>query len=198
MSAEVRAAKEVLRREVRARLRRLSGEARACESGRIRERLETSLAFQRARCVLGYVALGSEPDVWEVLERAMARGVEVAVPRWDEGSRSYAAVRAPRAGEWVIGPHGAREPGAEATVLAFERLDLVLVPGLAFDRSGRRLGRGHGYFDRMLARATQALRWGIGWDLQVVDAVPAEAHDMSMDALVTPGGWDSVTSRSGV
>ena len=66
-----------------------------------------------------------------------------------------------------------------------DRFDLILVPGLAFDKSGARLGRGRGFYDRFLAGIT-GFRVGVCFDWQLVESVPVEAHDIRMDAVVTP------------
>ena len=68
-----------------------------------------------------------------------------------------------------------------------EKLDLLLVPGLAFGRSGERLGRGGGYYDRFLPRAPQALKVGLSFDFQLFDRLPIETADFPMDCIVTPG-----------
>ena len=69
-----------------------------------------------------------------------------------------------------------------------EKPDLIFVPGLAFSKDGHRLGRGAGFFDRLLAgRAARAFKIGICFSFQLVDAVPTERHDIEMDILVTDG-----------
>ena len=76
--------------------------------------------------------------------------------------------------------------------MELNRLDLVLVPGVAFDLNGRRLGRGKGYYDRLLAEF-EGWTCGVAFDQQVVEAVPSEPHDMRLTCLVTPTRWQFVT-----
>ena len=81
------------------------------------------------------------------------------------------------------GPHGLRQPDAKADVMT---PDAVFVPLLAFTADGGRLGQGGGYYDRWLAAHPGAFRIGMAWDMQLADTLPAEAHDMPLNAVVTP------------
>jgi 5-formyltetrahydrofolate cyclo-ligase len=84
-----------------------------------------------------------------------------------------------------LGPLGALEPPAGAPEVARDAIECVLVPGIAFSPDGHRLGRGGGYYDATLAAMPRAARVGVAFDLQLVAALPAEAHDARLDALVT-------------
>lgn len=87
----------------------------------------------------------------------------------------------------VPGEYGIPAPGDDCPVLAEEEIDVILVPGTAFDRDGGRIGQGGGYYDRFLPR-TDALRVGVCHDFALLDRVPAQAHDQKMDLIVTPSG----------
>ena len=94
---------------------------------------------------------------------------------------------------------GIWEPDTEgAKAIPAEQIDVLLVPGLRFcARTGRRLGRGGGYYDRYLARAPQALKVGVALEWQVSDGgLPEEAHDVPMDALLTEQRWVPLTARA--
>ena len=81
--------------------------------------------------------------------------------------------------------YGLREPVPNPElILPPHALDVILIPGIAFDRRGHRIGSGKGYYDRFLTR-TQAVRIGLAYDFQVIDRVPAEPHDVKMDWIVT-------------
>jgi len=89
-------------------------------------------------------------------------------------------------GELEPGRFGVREPAADSPVVAPENVRVFLCPGVAFEPGGLRLGRGGGYYDRLLAgRATDALTIGVCLESQIVDAIPAEEHDIRMDLVVT-------------
>ena len=84
-----------------------------------------------------------------------------------------------------VGYRGIIEPGADAALIHPYKIDFALIPGLAFDPEGRRLGRGKGYYDRLLP-LMGCLKAGITFDERVVERVPVEEHDMSMDMVITP------------
>ena len=84
------------------------------------------------------------------------------------------------------GAYGILEPGADCPRVEPEEIDLILVPGTAFDVRGHRIGQGGGYYDRYLNR-TRAVRVGVCHDFALLSAVPSEAHDARMDIVVTPG-----------
>jgi 5-formyltetrahydrofolate cyclo-ligase len=81
---------------------------------------------------------------------------------------------------------GIPEPAVDATTVAPERVEVAVVPGVAFDRHGRRLGYGRGFYDRWLARAPKALRVGVCHAFQLVDGVPARDGDVPMHIIITP------------
>ena len=94
------------------------------------------------------------------------------------------------------GAYGLPEPGKGCAVIAPEEIDLVLVPGTAFDAQGRRLGQGGGYYDRFLS-GTRALRVGVCHGFALVDHVPAQAHDLNMDYILTPDAVIGCGQREG-
>ena len=91
---------------------------------------------------------------------------------------------------------GIPTPTADAPEIALETVSVVLVPGVAFDRAGHRLGHGRGYYDVALARAGRALRVGLCHAVQVVDALPRHDTDEPVDVLVTPEGAVMTGARS--
>ncbi|MDH7504125.1 MAG: 5-formyltetrahydrofolate cyclo-ligase, partial [Verrucomicrobiota bacterium] len=88
----------------------------------------------------------------------------------------------------IPGFKGIMEPGPKCPTLPLAELDFVLVPGLGFDATGARLGRGKGYYDRILA-GVRGKRCGVAMDWQVVESIPASAHDMKVDFILTPTRW---------
>ena len=190
------ARKAALRAEIRFRLGRLDPEQRRRDSAALCRRLTTAPEWSAARAVLGFSALPTEPDPAPALRAAALAGRTVALPRWDADLGEYRPARLPPDAGLVPGPFGVPEPAPSSPWVPVERLDLVLVPGLAFDRRGRRLGRGRGFFDRLLARTPNARRWGVAFDLQIVAEVPTEPHDINVHLLVTPGLWLPIASVS--
>ena len=127
-----------------------------------------------------------EADMWPLLEETLAGGKIAALPRYDSASNDYSARRVQNL-QTEIGPgqFGIREPNASCPEIPLERLGLILVPGVAFDPRGRRLGRGRGFYDRLLVVA-HGIKCGVAFDEQIVDAVPAGRLDVWMDFVLTP------------
>jgi 5-formyltetrahydrofolate cyclo-ligase len=154
----------------------------------------------RAPCLTGYIGLRGELDPAEALEAARAAGFVVALPRIDTTSPPrlrFHTAAGPH--ELAPGRHGLTEPLATCPEVALDDVDVMLVPGLAFDAEGRRLGHGGGYYDdagrRLRAAARGGVLVGLGFDFQVVARCPADARDVAVDlvvterrTLVTPGG----------
>jgi 5-formyltetrahydrofolate cyclo-ligase len=187
--------KRLLRERMRQELANLGAEAREMASRLICRRVVAALTTDPARVVLGFLATPSEPDILPALRAAMAMGRTVCLPRWAEGLDEYEPAALMAEEQLARGPFGVQEPPPANPTIGFEQLDLVLVPGLAFDRMGRRLGRGKGFLDRLLNRARRARRWGVAFDLQLIDAVPAAPHDANLDVVVTPTLWLPVSGE---
>ncbi len=140
--------------------------------------------FQSAPRVFLYISFGREPDTRALIEKCAALGKSVAAPtNLREGHMDFALLTRPLT-ELPSGVYGIPEPTPEAPLVTPEKGDLVLVPGLCFDKSFFRLGRGGGYYDRFLATCP-AFKAGLCREALVVKAVPRETHDARVDCLVT-------------
>jgi len=174
-----------LRSQMRARLENISPAVRAVESSELCERLQTQIPS--AHTILFFAPQPDELDVWPVLERSLALGVNCALPFFDAEKKTYGARQLhDLASEIMIGKFGVREPATRCPEISLDQFDLILVPGLAFDLGGRRLGRGQGYYDRLLAEAS-GVKCGVCHNFQLLENIPAEAHDAKVDFIVTPG-----------
>ena len=144
--------------------------------------------FRRARFVCCYVALPYEVQTWRMIEDVLSRGKRVAVPVVQPGSNRLrlSEVRDPDA-ELLPGAFGVWEPVHSALrPVDPGDLDLVLVPGLAFDRAGHRLGHGLGYYDRFLASLPRSIPTvGLAFAWQLVDRLPTSPHDYAVSAVLT-------------
>jgi 5-formyltetrahydrofolate cyclo-ligase len=189
MSDSIPNSKQALRLAVRARLAAMPAAQRSEASAQARALLAQQALWQQARSVLFFAPMPEELDIWPLLLDALAAGKTVALPCYELTARSYAAYRVRDPVKDVQeGSFGIREPKLSEGASPLTRLDLILVPGVAFDLRGRRLGRGKGFYDRMLA-TLQGARCGVGFDEQVVEEVPSEPHDARLDCLLTPTRW---------
>ena len=145
-------------------------------------------AFRRATTVCCYVALPYEVQTWRMIEEMVAKGKRVVVPyvRPKTKRLGLSEVRDPAA-ELAPGAFGVWEPRPSARrPVRVRELDLVLVPGLAFDTRGHRLGHGYGYFDRFLARVPKTTPTvGLAFRCQLLDRLPAASHDHAVQTVLT-------------
>lgn len=139
----------------------------------------------RAVRALGFAAAPEELDPALLLETLRAAGVEVCLPRI-AGTDSLTLHSCLLDTPLESGPFGLRQPVAMTPRVTPDGIDLVIVPGVAFDATGARLGFGGGYYDRLLAEMPHAYRIALAFDEQLVDSVPTQAHDERVDAILTP------------
>lgn len=192
MQDTIREAKRALRGQVQGELDRLAATERAAASAHARARLAAQPLWQTAQRILFFASLAEEIDLWPLLAEALAAGKSVALPRFVAETRAYEArvVRDP-ARDLQLGHFGIREPNPHCAPLPSNRLDLILVPGVAFDLQGRRLGRGKGYYDQLL-KVVQGTTCGVAFDQQVVAEIPIASHDVRLDCILTPTRWVEV------
>src|SRR5215469_2470594 len=185
MDSSTRERKEALRSEVIQSLSGISAEKRTERSQQACQLLSTQKVWQQARRVLFYAPTAREIDIWPLLGSALAEGKVVSLPRFDSETNEYKACEIEELHEGVqIGMYGIREPGPTCPTIGLNRLDFVLVPGVAFDLHGRRLGRGKGYYDRLLT-AVRGRTCGIAFDEQIVREVPVDPHDSDVNCILT-------------
>lgn len=160
MNDDLAAAKKALRAKMQQQLRALTAEDRQSYSEDICERVLEMVPWAEARTVVLFAPLPSEPIITPL--------------KLDCDMRKVSCANIPQS------------PKSEAELHLPETIDLILVPGLAFSKDRHRLGRGGGFFDRLLVgRAKDAFKLGICFSFQLVDQVPTEAHDVVVDAVVT-------------
>jgi 5-formyltetrahydrofolate cyclo-ligase len=195
MQKAIQEAKQRLRMQVRADLARLSPGERAAASARARALLTQQAVWKGAQCVLFFAPLSTELDIWPLVQDALAGAKKVALPRFALETNTYdpCQIIDPSL-DLQVGQFGIREPRAECLLVPPAYLDLILVPGVAFDSHGRRLGHGKGYYDLML-KGLMGTTCGVAFDPQVVGEVPVEPHDVRVNYILTPTRWIKVESE---
>jgi 5-formyltetrahydrofolate cyclo-ligase len=152
-------------------------------------RLEQQAIWEDARKMLAFMPLESEPDITSLFRGCLAAGKTLTLPRFDPVAGSYEAVQVTDpATQLIRGRYGVLEPRPECLLLPLKELDLALVPGIGFSLNGCRLGRGKGYFDRMLCEV-RGWKCGVAFDWQVTVEIPSEQHDIHVNSIVTPTRW---------
>jgi 5-formyltetrahydrofolate cyclo-ligase len=182
------AEKRELRRSMGVQRKALSGAERAWRSQQAAVRLLALPELIGAATVAGFWALPEEIDPAPALSAFRDRGGQVALPRMSSGFPRLRFHRLGEPRELRPGPHGILEPDPSSPEVALGEIDLYLVPGLAFDGRGGRLGHGGGYYDElagMARRAGPAPLIGLAFDFQLVDCCPADERDAALDVVVT-------------
>ena len=189
VDAHIQDSKLALRRQVREQLKALTEAQRAEASAKARALLAVQARWQNAQSILLFAPLPDEPDLWPLIAEALHAGKLVALPRFDPATKKYLVcqIRNP-AEDLVSGQFGIREPNNYCPTLPLNRLDLILVPGVAFDLHGRRLGRGKGFYDQLLADV-RGQTCGVAFDEQIVADIPMEPHDIPLNCILTPTRW---------
>src|SRR5919198_2798458 len=154
----------------------------ARRSRRVQEFLINSKEFNSARAVGAYYAFGSEVKTDLIIEQAKPLGKKVALPSVEGESLAFYELSSGR--YLVKGRFGIMEPLPYGPV---DRIDLLVVPGIAFDKKGYRLGYGKGYYDKFLVKR-KVFSIGLGYSFQLIESLPTVEHDKKLDAIATEDG----------
>lgn len=173
--------KAQLRREIRALKRAMTEEEIARKSETLAQKLFAHPLYQSARCIYGYLPYNQEVRTTPMLEKALSDGKRVAVPKVYGDTMRFLYLT--DLSQVEKGYCGIPEPVLDEPV-AREEDALVLMPGLAFDAGGGRMGYGGGFYDRFLEEEPGHPTIALCYDFQIVSAVPAEEHDRPVDAVI--------------
>lgn len=180
------------KRELRKRMRGVRAALPAASiierSSAITRRVTELDAWRAARCVALFSSLPDEVQCASLIDQARQSGKRVALPTVIDDEPGL-VFRAPWDGgvarPLVTSLYGIEEPGEDAPAVPFEEIDVVLVPALALDERGHRIGYGRGYYDRVLPRCVEALRVAVAFDFQLIAEVPTRQGDVPVQVIVT-------------
>jgi 5-formyltetrahydrofolate cyclo-ligase len=186
----MRVAKNELRQKMRDLRARLAAPEVARRSAAAAQRVLALPEIAGARCVALYAAIAGSNEIQtgDIHAGLHARGVRIAYPRVRAGVAPLAFGAADDPAQLVPSRLGIPQPDAQATEVALDEIDVFVIPGLAFDELGERLGWGRGHYDRTLSAAPAARRVGYAFDFQIVSRVPAGADDQRVDLVITDTG----------
>ncbi len=177
-----------IREQIKAARGALTGAEVMEKSREIAKRLLALKQFSEAGCVMFYHAFDNEVETEEVIEKALGLGKLVLLPRCNITGRDMEVceVRNLEA-DLRSSAYGIMEPVEHTKVVRqLEQIDLCVVPGVAFDRAGHRIGQGKGFYDVFLARLSpRTLKVAMAFELQLVESIPHQKHDVPMDMIIT-------------
>jgi 5-formyltetrahydrofolate cyclo-ligase len=189
--------KSALRKEIKAQRDQTSPEDRALWSRQASARVIATAWFQSARSIALFCPIGSEIDPSPIEAAARAKGLQIVYPRVNGNALVF---HESERACFVPGPFGLSEPASADPTVALSNVDLIVVPGLAFDpRTGHRIGYGAGFYDRALGEALHAERaraLGIAFSLQLRESVVPAEHDVPLDAIAHEGGLVATSERA--
>ena len=164
----------------------LSADEIAARSAAAGKRLLSLSEVSAARLILFFVSFGSEIDTVPMISRSLAAGKRIAVPRVERRARKLMPYEVrDLQSDLEPGAYGILEPKPDRPPARLDEIDVVIVPAVAWDEEGFRVGYGAGYYDRFLPEVPQAVRIGLGFELQVRSDVPRGPKDLPVDILVT-------------
>ena len=179
--------KTELRRELLARRNSISPQDKQAWDIAINKAIIARPWFQQAQTILAYYPVGSEPDIRPALERALRQGKRVYLPRCERAARKMTFHQIQSLEGLRPGAHGIPEPEKNHCQLLFVNCVLCLVPGIAFDKAGFRLGYGGGYYDRFLARHDDLRTLGVCYEGLLRACLPRDALDIAVESVITEG-----------
>jgi len=179
-----------IRQEMLARRRGLPADFKSDASKRICEHLIQWSVYQKAKTVMTYLSMPDEPNLNAVIEDAFNCGKKVCVPFMRQEYGLMDAGLITDLDDLVTSRLNIKMPNPKTCTLVDPKtIDLVVVPGVAFDRNGGRLGMGAGYYDRFLEYVPDAYYLGLAWSIQVLSGIPSASHDKKMHQLLTECGF---------
>jgi len=193
MSSQISILKKTLREELRTQLATLPPADLEKASREACELLRGQNVWNQSNTILFYAPIRGELDIFQLIQYALESKKNVALPAYLPETGNYGAfqIRDLRR-DCVSGKFGILEPDKKCPRIELNRLDLTLAPGVGFDAWGHRLGRGHGFYDRLLAQVS-GVKCGVAFDQQMVDRIPTETHDVTLNFILTPTRWLAAT-----
>jgi 5-formyltetrahydrofolate cyclo-ligase len=185
---EIRRKKEAIRKEIIKQLREQDPSLRVQRSRKVQQILLSSREFQDSKVVMAYVSLPTEVDTRQLIKETLENGKRLVVPCIDAVRQTIIASELSSIDDLVEGSFGIHQPkDGPAKAISLEEIELIVVPGIAFDKKNMRLGRGKGYYDKFLANkgVSSSKIIGLAFKCQVVDSLPSDPHDVPVSRVIT-------------
>jgi len=177
--------KNKLRKELLEKREKLSKEEVAEKSKQIKERLFELREFKKASTVLFYVSYDNEVNTHEMIKECISTGKNIAVPITNKKDRSLELSKLEKWDDLTSGSYGILEPKKEKIKeIEINEIDLIIVPGVGFDKNGNRIGHGKGYYDKLL-KNSKASSIALAFEFQILERIPAEKRDVPIDKIIT-------------
>ena len=179
--------KKIIRREILKKRDGMSADIKAEKDSRIKDRSFSLPEFITARKIFFYASFRSEVETLSMIEESLKMGKQIVLPKVDKKTHRLILYEIKNVSELSPGYMGIPEPSlSDDRLVNLNDIDLVIIPGAAFDYSGNRLGYGEGYYDILLSEGKRKIPIiALAYEEQLVDKIPSETHDVKVDMIVT-------------
>lgn len=178
--------KDKIRKEILAKLKNQNEHERIEKSLIIKEKLFKSAEFKHAKVIMFYVSKSYEVNTHDMIDEAILMGKIVVVPKTIKNKEMLSIYEISSRSELKAGNMGIMEPHETCSESCVEKIDMVVVPGIAFDKSGHRIGHGKGYYDRFLKDVHEKTHIiGVSFSFQIVDKIPTNTTDFPVEKIIS-------------
>jgi len=178
--------KEDLRKELLKKRKSLSNSDVLKKSSQIEKRLFKMNEYKKSQMIQYYISYDNEVCTHYMIKNSMLEGKNVVVPLSNKKNMTLILSQLDKWDDLEIGSYNILEPKKEYIKRAsIDKIDLIIVPGVGFDKRGNRIGHGIGYFDKLLQDSNYASHIGLAFELQIVDSISTEKHDISLNKIIT-------------
>lgn len=187
---EIYIKKKMLRKEILNIRNNIDESQKRTKDAIIKDKFLNSDYYKKSKNIFIYISYGSEIDTKEIIYKALDDGKSVFVPRTEFETKLMDAVKITSLDNMKEDRYGILEPSKEEPCISPDEIDLIVVPGVAFDRTGGRTGYGAGYYDRYfkkisLEKTEKIKKVALAYDFQVIDNVPMNKQDVKIDCIIT-------------
>lgn len=182
--------KKALRKEILTRRKNIDAAEKEEMDKKILNRFFESKYYREAKNIFIYISYDSEINTREIINKAFKDGKKIYVPRTEFETRLMDAVEITSFDNLIKSSYGILEPSMEILQINPNNLDLIVVPGVAFDRNGGRMGYGAGFYDRYFKKINEddikrIVKLALAYDFQVLEKVPMSVQDVPVDFIIT-------------
>jgi 5-formyltetrahydrofolate cyclo-ligase len=178
--------KNNLRKNLIKKRKKLSSSKIFKNSNQIKKTLFDLNDFKNASVILFYISYNNEVYTHEMIKDALSLGKKVIVPKSNTQNQTLILSKLTSWDDLELGSYGILEPKKEKIKkTSFEEIEIIIVPGVGFDKKGNRIGHGKGYYDKLLKKSKNAFHIGLAFEYQIIDKIPVDSHDIPVDMIIT-------------
>jgi 5-formyltetrahydrofolate cyclo-ligase len=178
--------KEYLRKDLLKKRNNLSNLEVIKKSSHIKKRLFNMNEYKKSQTIFYYISYDNEVYTHDMIKKSILDNKNIVVPVSDKINRKLILSKLDKWDDLEIGSYNVLEPKKKCIKkTSIDKIDLILVPGVGFDIKGNRIGHGMGYFDKLLKDSNYLDHIGLAFELQIIDFIPTEKHDISVNKIIT-------------